>query len=117
MWSTVLGVLVAVKSGNPWFFPVPLLSLGALSYIPFVTRLRRVLRDGYVVDDLHAALKEHALVRSEEIEYERSQQSSSMLTGISKSARPSARAAASACSSTAASTRHTAVRSPLAILR
>jgi eukaryotic-like serine/threonine-protein kinase len=82
MWGTVLGVFVAVKSGNPWFFPVPLLSLGALSYIPFVTRLRRVLRDGYVVDDLHAALKEHALVRSEEIEYERSQQSSSMLTGM-----------------------------------
>jgi hypothetical protein len=33
------------------------------------------MADGYHVDDLHAALKEHALVRSEEIEYERAQRS------------------------------------------
>jgi serine/threonine-protein kinase len=82
MWGAMVGVGIAVKSGNPWLFPVPLLSVGALSYLPFLTRLRRVLRDGYAVDDLHAALKEHALVRSEEIEYERAQQSSSMLTGM-----------------------------------
>jgi hypothetical protein len=81
MWGTMIGVLVAAKSGNPWLFPVPLLSLGGLSYIPLVTRLRRVLSDGYAVDDLHAALKEHALLRSEEIEYERAQQAS-MLTGM-----------------------------------
>jgi len=31
---------------------------------------------------LHAALKEHALLRSEELEYERAQQSTSMLTGM-----------------------------------
>jgi hypothetical protein len=82
MWGTAVGVLVSTATGNPWLFPLPLLSLGALSYIPFVLRLRRVLRDGYVVDDLHAALKEHALLRSEEIEYERAQQSTSMLTGM-----------------------------------
>jgi serine/threonine-protein kinase len=82
MWGTMVGVLIAVRSGNPWLFPVPLISVGALSYLPFVTRLRRVLRDGYAVDDLHAALKEHALLRSEEMEYERAQQSSSMLTGM-----------------------------------
>jgi hypothetical protein len=61
---------------------LPLLAVGGLSYIPFVTRLRRVLADGYHVDDLHAALKEHALVRSEEIAYERAQRSTSMLTGM-----------------------------------
>jgi serine/threonine-protein kinase len=82
MWGTVFGVFIAVKFGNPLLFPVPLVSVAALSYLPFVTRLRRVLRDGYAVDDLHAALKEHALIRSEEIEYERAQQSSSMLTGM-----------------------------------
>jgi serine/threonine-protein kinase len=82
MWGVAVGVLVSTATGNPWLFPLPLLSLGGLTYIPFVTRLRRVLRDGYVVDDLHAALKEHALLRSEEIEYERAQQSTSMLTGM-----------------------------------
>ncbi len=82
MWAAVLGVLISTESGIPWLFPLPLLSAAGLSYIPFFTRLRRVLRDGYVVDDLHAALKEHALLRSEEIEYERAQQSSSMLTGM-----------------------------------
>jgi hypothetical protein len=81
MWGSGLGVAMAAASLNPWLFPVPLLALGGLSYVPFVTRLRRVLGDGYQVGDLHAALKEHALVRSEEIAYERAQRSSSMLTG------------------------------------
>jgi hypothetical protein len=48
-----------------------------------------VLSDGYRVDDLHAALREHQLARSEELEYERRQSSPRvrsmlrMLLGIS----------------------------------
>jgi hypothetical protein len=47
--------------------------LGGLSIIPTLMRLRRALSDGYHVDDLHAALREHQLVRAEELEYERRQ--------------------------------------------
>jgi hypothetical protein len=42
-----------------------------VSYVPSYFRLRRVLADGYHVDDLHTAMREHQLARSEEIEYER----------------------------------------------
>ncbi|MFL5617955.1 MAG: serine/threonine-protein kinase, partial [Gemmatimonadaceae bacterium] len=42
-----------------------------VSYVPSYFRLRRVLADGYHVDDLHAAMREHQLARSEELEYER----------------------------------------------
>ena len=42
-----------------------------MSFIPAFMRLRRVLGEGYHVDDLSAALREHQLVRAEEIEYER----------------------------------------------
>jgi tRNA A-37 threonylcarbamoyl transferase component Bud32 len=42
-----------------------------VSYVPSFFRLRRVLADGYRVDDLHTAMREHQLARSEEIEYER----------------------------------------------
>ncbi|HET9796640.1 MAG TPA: hypothetical protein VFP90_01560, partial [Gemmatimonadaceae bacterium] len=38
-------------------------------------RLRRVLGEGYRVDDLHAAMREHQLALAEEIEYERRQSS------------------------------------------
>jgi serine/threonine-protein kinase len=57
------------------FFLAPFLPLVGLSYVPSYFRLRRVLADGYHVDDLHAAMREHQLARSEEIEYERRQSS------------------------------------------
>jgi hypothetical protein len=56
-------------------FLVPFVSLVGLSYVPSFFRLRRVLADGYRVDDLHAAMREFQLARSEEIEYERRQSS------------------------------------------
>jgi hypothetical protein len=49
--------------------------MAALSYVPTWFRLRRVLAEGYGVDDLHSSLREHQLARSEEIEYERRQSS------------------------------------------
>ena len=46
-----------------------------VSYVPSYFRLRRVLAEGYCVDDLHTAMREHQLARGEEIEYERRQSS------------------------------------------
>ena len=56
--------------------------LGSLSFVPAASRLRRILSDGYHVDDLHAALREHQLARSEEIEYERRQGSLLVRRGL-----------------------------------
>jgi serine/threonine-protein kinase len=56
-------------------FLAPFVPLVAISFVPSFFRLRRVLADGYLVDDLHAAMREHQLGRSEEIEYERRQSS------------------------------------------
>ncbi len=56
-------------------FLAPFAPLVGLSYVPSYFRLRRVLAEGYRVDDLHAAMREHQLARSEEIEYERRQSS------------------------------------------
>ncbi|MEP6999012.1 MAG: protein kinase [bacterium] len=58
---------------NPWLFFVPVTILGAISVIPPTMRLRRIMAAGYHVDDLYAALREHQLVKSEELEYERRQ--------------------------------------------
>jgi eukaryotic-like serine/threonine-protein kinase len=71
LWGGVLGSLIAVVNNNPWLFPLTILTAGGVSFFPILTRLRRVLKDGYVVDDLHAALREHDLLRSEELQYER----------------------------------------------
>ena len=49
----------------------PLALLTGMSFIPSLSRLRRVLADGYVVDDLHAAMREQQLARADEMEYER----------------------------------------------
>ncbi|HET9011354.1 MAG TPA: protein kinase [Gemmatimonadaceae bacterium] len=73
--SAAVGVPLVIATMNSWFYLLPMSIATGVSFIPTVMRLRRVLRDGYHVDDLHAALKEHALLRSEEIEYERSQRS------------------------------------------
>ncbi|MEO5814387.1 MAG: serine/threonine-protein kinase [Gemmatimonadaceae bacterium] len=71
LWGGVLGSLIAVVNMSPWLFPLTLFGAAAVSFFPVLTRLRRVLEDGYVVDDLHAALREHDLLRSEELQYER----------------------------------------------
>ncbi|MDB4882503.1 MAG: hypothetical protein JWL95_1269 [Gemmatimonadetes bacterium] len=56
-------------------FLAPFVPLVGISFVPSFFRLRRILADGYLVDDLHAAMREHQLARSEEIEYERRQSS------------------------------------------
>ena len=73
--GAMTGVTLAIGLHNAALFLVPFSILGGMSFIPAVTRLRRVLSDGYHVDDLHASLREHQLARSEEIEYERRQSS------------------------------------------
>ncbi|MDB4879004.1 MAG: hypothetical protein JWL60_450 [Gemmatimonadetes bacterium] len=74
-----LGLMVTQGYWSPLlfarYFLVPFVPMVALSFGPAFFRLRRVLADGYLVDDLHAALREHQLARAEEIEYERRQSS------------------------------------------
>jgi hypothetical protein len=81
--GAIQGVILvgALANGGPvslpmaaWFF-APFVPMAALSYVPTWFRLRRVLAEGYGVDDLHSSLREHQLARSEEIEYERRQSS------------------------------------------
>lgn len=71
--GTMTGITLAIASGIYATFFIPFAFLGGLSFIPAYTRLRRVLSDGYHPDDLSASLREHQLVRAEEIEYERRQ--------------------------------------------
>jgi hypothetical protein len=73
--GSMAGVTLATVTNATWAFLIPFGSLGAVSLIPMMTRLRRILGDGFIPDDLHAALREHQLVRSEEVEYERRQSS------------------------------------------
>jgi hypothetical protein len=47
----------------------------ALSFVPTYFRLRRTLAEGYTVDDLHSAMREHQLALAEELECERRQSS------------------------------------------
>jgi hypothetical protein len=51
--------------------PVGVGTTAAISCVPILTRLRRVLKQGFTVDDLHDALRERELVRTEELRYER----------------------------------------------
>jgi hypothetical protein len=67
------GITLAITALHAGYFFIPFGFWGGISFIPTATRLRRILSDGYHVDDLHAALREHQLARSEEIEYERRQ--------------------------------------------
>ena len=69
--GTMTGITLAFASGIYSTFLIPSVFLGGLSIVPAYTRLRRILGDGYHVDDLSAALREHQLARAEEIEYER----------------------------------------------
>jgi len=57
-----------------WFL-VPFVPMVGLSFVPTYFRLRRVLAEGYHVDDLHSAMREHQLSLAEELEYERRQSS------------------------------------------
>ena len=57
-----------------WFL-APFAPLVGLSFVPSYFRLRRVLAEGYHVDDLHSAMREHQLALAEELEYERRQSS------------------------------------------
>src|SRR5215208_3291520 len=70
-WGLVGGSLGSVVIHNPWLIPIGLLTTAGISCVPIVTRLRRVLRQGYTVNDLHVALRERELVRTEELRYER----------------------------------------------
>jgi serine/threonine-protein kinase len=57
-----------------WFL-VPFVPMVGLSFVPTYFRLRRVLAEGYHVDDLYSAMREHQLALAEELEYERRQSS------------------------------------------
>ena len=70
-WGLVAGSLGSVVVHSPWLVPVGVLTTAGISCLPIVTRLRRVLKQGYTVDDLHVALRERELVRTEELRYER----------------------------------------------
>ncbi|CAN5816172.1 hypothetical protein BH11GEM2_BH11GEM2_27210 [soil metagenome] len=69
--GTMTGITLAFATYIPITFFLPFTLLGGMSFIPALMRLRRILSEGYHVDDLSAALREHQLVRAEEIEYER----------------------------------------------
>jgi eukaryotic-like serine/threonine-protein kinase len=70
-WGLVGGSLASVVMSSPWLVPVGVLTTAGISCVPILTRLRRVLKQGYTVDDLHVALRERELVRTEELRYER----------------------------------------------
>ena len=81
--GTMTGITLAFATYMPIIsFFLPFTILGGMSFIPAVMRLRRVLSDGYHVDDLHAAMREHQLVRAEELEYERRQSSPVVRRGL-----------------------------------
>jgi eukaryotic-like serine/threonine-protein kinase len=71
LWGAVLGSITAAINGNGWLFPAVFAAATALGSLPIVTRLRRALKEGYTVEDLHGALREHELVRNEEQLYMR----------------------------------------------
>ena len=73
--GAITGVTLAFALQHAGLFFIPFSILGGMSFIPSAMRLRRVLSEGYHVDDLNASLREHQLARSEELEYERRQSS------------------------------------------
>ena len=73
--SAVPGIMAVLTTMHTWSFFIPVSIAVTLAVAPAVVRLRRVLRDGYVTDDLAAALREHQLIRSEEFAYELAQRS------------------------------------------
>jgi serine/threonine-protein kinase len=81
--GAIQGIMLASSLTNgpsatlPFFgwFVVPFVPMVALSFVPTYFRLRRVLAQGYHVNDLHSAMREHQLALAEELEYERRQSS------------------------------------------
>ena len=73
--GAITGVTLAFALQHAGLFFIPFSILGGMSFIPSAMRLRRVLSEGYHVDDLNASLREHQLARSEELEYEQRQSS------------------------------------------
>jgi hypothetical protein len=73
--GSMAGLTLASVTNTSWTFFAPFVGLIGVSLIPMMTRLRRILAEGYLPDDLYASLREHQLVRSEELEYERRQSS------------------------------------------
>ena len=69
--GAMAGTILSIATHSTGLFFLPFVPLASMSYIPTFFRLRQLLDEGYVVDDLHAAMREHQLARSEEIEYER----------------------------------------------
>jgi hypothetical protein len=59
---------------QPGFFFIPIGGTLGLSLIPAISRLRHLVGTGYTSDDIAAALREHQLLRDEEVEYERSRE-------------------------------------------
>ncbi len=73
--SAIPGIAMVLSSQSTASFFVPVGIATLLTALSGVLRLRRVLKAGYHVDDLSAALREHQLLRSEEVAYEQSQRS------------------------------------------
>jgi serine/threonine-protein kinase len=71
LFGLLVGGVLSTVNGNPWLLPLSAAGFGGVSVAPIVIRLRRILRDGYRVEDLPVALREHELLRSEELAYER----------------------------------------------
>ena len=71
--GTIVGLMFALSWQRSSLFIYPFVAMAGLSYVPWLQRLRRVLGDGFTTDDLHASLREHQLVKAEELEYERRQ--------------------------------------------
>lgn len=72
MWGSMLGTAMIVGGAPLALFPIPVVLSTVLSYVPMLSRLRRIVKEGYDADDLASALRENDLLRSEELEYERS---------------------------------------------
>ena len=81
--GAMTGLMLAfANTGEVWnttrfalSFLAPFVPLVGVSFVPTYFRLRRVLGEGYHVDDLHSAMREHQLALAEELEYERRQSS------------------------------------------
>ncbi len=71
MMGAGFGTSLSIALGSVLVLPLPFLVFAGLSYIPMLSRLRRVIKDGYDVNDLASALRENGLLRSEELAYER----------------------------------------------
>ena len=70
-WGLVVGSIASMIQHNVWIGALGAVAFAGISCVPIVVRLRRVLKQGYAVEDLHVALREHDLLRTEQLRYER----------------------------------------------